>query len=162
MWRVDQQHQGWHKTAHFNSSLLGLWMHSSSGPPAADWMGQNSVCHGVTLPFPERSKWNHGLLFSGRRQGCHCEPLKFLLTPGLLLTPASLRSPSSSVCLACSFKVSNASILPVILRFHSRIKLTCIGCSTITLNSALKHGQKTHINPKIIRHTASTSSEFAH
>lgn len=69
-------------TARFNSSLSGEWMHlSSSRPPAADWMGQNPVCHGVALPFPESSTWNHSLLFSGSGQGRHCESVEFLLTP---------------------------------------------------------------------------------
>lgn len=88
-------------------------MHLSSRPPAADWMGQNSVCQRATLTFPESSTWNHSLLFSGSRQGCHCESVEFLLTPGLLLTPVSMRSPSSSVCPVSSFRGSNATVLQV-------------------------------------------------
>lgn len=46
-------------------------MHPSR-PPAAEWMGQNSVCVGVTLPFPESLTWKHSLLISKSGQGSHC------------------------------------------------------------------------------------------
>lgn len=77
---MDHRGQGWHTTALFNLSLSGQWMHLSSSPPAADWMGQNSVCHGVTLPFPESSARSHSLFISRSGQRCHCEaawPLGF-------------------------------------------------------------------------------------
>lgn len=97
-WGMDQRSQGWHTTALNNSSLLGQWMHLSSRPPAAEWKGQKSVCHGVTLPFPESSTWNHSSLISRSGQGRHCESVKFRLTP------VSLSGPSSSVHPVSRFK----------------------------------------------------------
>lgn len=46
-------------------------------------------------------------LFSGSGQGCHCEPVEFLLTR------VSLRRPSSSVCPLSSFRGRNDSVLQV-------------------------------------------------
>lgn len=122
-------------------------MHLSSRPPAADWMGKNSVCHGVTLPFPESSTWNRSLLFWGGRQGCLCESVKFLLTLGLPLTPVSLRSPSSSVCPVSSFRGSNVSVQQVwrcelYLTFYSASNQLVSAYVLLSCEFSFKHRQQ--------------------
>lgn len=91
-WGMDQQGQGWHTTAVFNSSLLGQWMQLSIEPPAAEWTRQNPICYWVTLPFSESYMEPHIAHFRSK-QGCYCESIELLLTPEFLMTPVSLRNP---------------------------------------------------------------------
>ncbi len=136
---MDQWGQDRHTTALFNSSLVGQWMHLSSRPPAADWMGQNSVCHGVTLPFPESCTWNPSLLFSGQvDKAVIVSRTSFYWPPGFYwpLSHWEVHDHQSVQWVALRAAIlqfCRSGDLTCTSHFILRVQSSCVYCSVVTI-----------------------------